>query len=81
MSRKVLLVGDGAVGSTFANDLLQHVDLDELVICDVAKDRPVGDSMDLEDITPFVGETNIHPGEGCRYRSYYCWCSKKTRRN
>ena len=63
MSRKVLLVGDGAVGSTFANDLLQHVDLDELVICDVAKDRPVGDSMDLEDITPFVGETNIHPGE------------------
>lgn len=60
---KVLLVGDGSVGSTFANDLLQHVDLDELVICDVAKDRPVGDSMDLEDITPFAGETNIHPGE------------------
>ncbi len=60
---KVLLVGDGAVGSTFANDLLQHVDLDELVICDVAKQRPVGDSMDLEDITPFMGETNIHPGE------------------
>lgn len=60
---KVLLVGDGSVGSTFANDLLQHIDLDELVICDVAKERPVGDSMDLEDITPFTGETNIHPGE------------------
>lgn len=60
---KVLLVGDGSVGSTFANDLLQHVNLDELVICDVVKERPVGDSMDLEDITPFMGETNIHAGE------------------
>ena len=47
MSRKVFLVGDGAVGSTFANDLLQNATVDELAICDVAKDRPVGDSMDL----------------------------------
>lgn len=63
MTRKVLLVGDGAVGSTFANDLLQNCDVKELVICDVAKERPVGDSMDLEDITPFMGQTDIHPGE------------------
>ncbi|WEV70231.1 L-lactate dehydrogenase [Lactobacillus sp. ESL0785] len=63
MTRKVLLVGDGAVGSTFANDLLQHTKVDELVIADVVKKRPVGDSMDLEDITPFAGECNIHPGE------------------
>ncbi|MCH4004804.1 MAG: L-lactate dehydrogenase [Lactobacillus crispatus] len=61
MSRKVFLVGDGAVGSTFANDLLQNTIVDELAIFDVAKDRPVGDSMDLEDITPFMGQTNIHP--------------------
>ena len=60
---KVFLVGDGAVGSTFANDLLQNATVDELAICDVAKDRPVGDSMDLEDITPFMGQTNIHPAE------------------
>ena len=63
MSRKVFLVGDGAVGSTFANDLLQNATVDELAICDVAKDRPVGDSMDLEDITPFMGQTDIHPAE------------------
>lgn len=63
MSRKVLLVGDGAVGSTFANDLLQHTNIDELVITDVVKKRPIGDSMDLEDITPFAGECNIHAGE------------------
>ncbi len=60
---KVLLVGDGAVGSTFANDLIQNTKLDELVICDVVKDRPLGDSMDLEDITPFTGSVNIHAGE------------------
>ena len=30
MSRKVFLVGDGAVGSTFANDLLQNTIVDEL---------------------------------------------------
>lgn len=63
MSRKVLLVGDGAVGSTFANDLLQNCRVDELVIVDVAKERTVGDSLDLEDITPFMGETKIRPGE------------------
>ena len=32
MSRKVFLVGDGAVGSTFANDLLQNTIVDELAI-------------------------------------------------
>lgn len=63
MNRKVLLVGDGAVGSTFANDLLQQTHVNELIIADVVKERPVGDSMDLEDITPFIGDCNIHPGE------------------
>lgn len=63
MSRKVLLVGDGAVGSTFANDLLLSTQVDELVITDVVKERPIGDAMDLEDITPFVGSCNIHAGE------------------
>lgn len=63
MSRNVLLVGDGAVGSTFANDLLLSTQVDELVITDVVKERPIGDSMDLEDITPFVGSCNIRAGE------------------
>lgn len=62
MSRKVLLVGDGRVGSTFANDLLQNVQLDELVICDVVDKLPIGDALDLEDIQPFTGPTNIHAG-------------------
>lgn len=60
--RKVFLVGDGSVGSAFANDLLQNVNIDELVIADVATERAVGDALDLEDITPVVGEVNIHQG-------------------
>lgn len=63
MTNKVLLVGDGAVGSTFANDLLQSTRVDELVICDVVKDKAVGDSLDLEDITPFAGNCSVHAGE------------------
>ncbi|GAA3629408.1 L-lactate dehydrogenase [Lactobacillus hamsteri] len=63
MSKKVFLVGDGSVGSTFANDLLQNTRVDELVICDVVKERPIGDAMDLEDITPFMGETYVHAGD------------------
>ena len=62
MSNKVLLVGDGRVGSTFANDLLQNVDIDELVITDVAEKLPVGDSLDLEDVTNFYKPVNIHAG-------------------
>lgn len=60
--RKVFLVGDGSVGSAFANDLLQNTNIDELVICDVAEQRAVGDALDLEDITPFMGDTKIHQG-------------------
>lgn len=59
---KVLLVGDGRVGSNFANDLLQNADVKELIITDVVKKLTVGDSLDLEDITNFYHPVNIHPG-------------------
>ncbi|MBT8942980.1 L-lactate dehydrogenase [Lactobacillus delbrueckii subsp. bulgaricus] len=63
MSRKVLLVGDGAVGSNFANDLLQTTRVDELVICDLNKDRAAGDCLDLEDMTYFTGQTKLRAGD------------------
>ncbi|KRM84367.1 L-lactate dehydrogenase [Lactobacillus hominis DSM 23910 = CRBIP 24.179] len=62
-NRKVFLVGDGRVGSTFANDLLQNVKISELVICDVAKELTVGDAMDLEDLAPFVGPVKVVSGD------------------
>ncbi|MCI1973673.1 MAG: L-lactate dehydrogenase [Lactobacillus sp.] len=59
---KVLLVGDGRVGSTFANDLLQNADVKELVICDVVEKLTIGDALDLEDITNFYHPVNVHAG-------------------
>lgn len=61
--RKVFLVGDGRVGSTFANDLLQNVRIDELVICDVIKKITEGDALDLEDLAPFVGQCTVKSGD------------------
>ncbi|HJF88065.1 MAG TPA: L-lactate dehydrogenase, partial [Companilactobacillus farciminis] len=45
--QKVLLVGDGAVGSTFAYAMTLQGIAKELVICDIAKDKIKGDAMDL----------------------------------
>lgn len=50
--RKVFLVGDGRVGSTFANDLLQNVRIDELVICDVVKKITEGDAFRFRRLSP-----------------------------
>ncbi len=63
-SHKVLLVGDGAVGSSFAYSLLQTTqEVDELVIVDLNRDKADGDAMDLQDITPLEAPTIIRSGE------------------
>lgn len=59
---KILLVGDGAVGSSFAFSLLQQTNLDELVIVDLREDLAQGDTIDLMDVTPMAANTNIHTG-------------------
>ncbi|MCH5462387.1 L-lactate dehydrogenase [Lactobacillus sp. LC28-10] len=61
--RKVLLVGDGAVGSSFAFSLLQNCGIDELVIVDIQKEHAEGDSLDLEDLTPMMMPAQIRTGE------------------
>ncbi|MTV82016.1 L-lactate dehydrogenase [Secundilactobacillus folii] len=61
--RKVLLVGDGAVGSSFAFSLLQNCTIDELVIVDIQKEHAEGDSLDLEDLTPMMMPAQIRSGE------------------
>ena len=60
---KVMLVGDGAVGSAFANDLLHHVSLDELIIVDRKTQKAAGDAMDLEDLAMFDGTTVVRGGK------------------
>ena len=61
---KVVLVGDGAVGSSFVFSLLQTTqEIDELVIVDLKKEKATGESLDLQDITPLTSPVNIHAGD------------------
>ena len=61
---KVVLVGDGAVGSSFSFSLLQTTqEIDELVIVDLKKEKATGESLDLQDITPLTSPVNIHAGD------------------
>lgn len=62
-SHKVILVGNGAVGSAFAFSLLQSTsELDELVIVTRNQERAIGDALDLADVTPLTSPVNIHAG-------------------
>lgn len=61
--RKVLLVGDGAVGSSFAFSLLQNCGIDELVVVDVKKEHAEGDVLDLEDVTPMMMPASLRTGD------------------
>ncbi|MGR3742272.1 L-lactate dehydrogenase [Companilactobacillus sp. DQM5] len=61
--QKVILVGDGAVGSSFAYAMTLQGIAQEIVIVDIAKDRTVGDALDLSDATPYSFPKNIRSGE------------------
>ena len=47
-SRKVVLVGTGLVGMSYAYALLNQNVCDELVLVDIDKKRAEGESMDLD---------------------------------
>ena len=60
---KVVLIGDGAVGSSFAFSLLQSTnEVYELVLVDRTKSKAVGDAADLADITPLTNPVKIYAG-------------------
>ncbi|USS89320.1 L-lactate dehydrogenase [Fructilactobacillus cliffordii] len=61
--QKVVLVGDGAVGSSYAFAMVQQALAEEFVIVDINKDRTEGDAMDLEDAIPFTAAKNIYSGD------------------
>ncbi|WP_267202456.1 L-lactate dehydrogenase [Limosilactobacillus kribbianus] len=63
-THKVVLVGDGAVGSAFAFALLQSThEIDDLVIVDRNKQKATGDAGDLADITPLTSPVRVQAGE------------------
>ena len=61
--QKVVLVGDGAVGSSYAFAMAQQGLAEEFVIVDVFKERTEGDAMDLEDAQAFTAPKNIYSGD------------------
>lgn len=61
--QKVVLVGDGAVGSAYAFALMQQGLAEELVVVDVIKERTIGDTLDLEDAQAFTAPKSVYSGE------------------
>ncbi len=60
---KIVIVGAGAVGSTFAYSLLIHGLASQIVIIDINRDRAEGEVMDLTHGMPFAFPTRIWAGE------------------
>lgn len=58
--RKVVLIGDGAVGSSFAYALLHQGIVGELAIINHTLSKAEGDALDLEDATPYLGSIKIY---------------------
>ena len=62
--RKIVLVGTGFVGMSMAYSFLSTGGIDELVLLDVAKEKAVGEAMDLQHGLPYArGKMDIYAGD------------------
>ena len=61
--QKVILVGDGAVGSSYAFAMAQQGIAEEFAIVDIIKKRTEGDALDLEDATAFTAPKSIYSAD------------------
>lgn len=61
--QKVVLVGDGAVGSSYAFAMAQQGIAEEFAIVDIIKKRTEGDALDLEDSTAFTAPKSIYSAD------------------
>lgn len=66
-SRKVVIVGAGAVGSTFAYALAQRGVADEICLTDINRDFAAGQVLDLAHGLPFYPSVQIRLGENSDY--------------
>lgn len=63
-NRKIVLVGTGMVGMSFAYAALNQAICDELVLIDIDKNRAIGEAMDLNHGLAFAsGSMKIYAGE------------------
>lgn len=63
MANKITIIGAGQVGSTIAFALTVKQLASEIVLIDIAKDRAMGEAMDIRQGTPFIGPVSIHEGD------------------
>lgn len=61
--QKVVLVGDGAVGSSYAFAMAQQGIAEGFAIVDIIKKRTEGDALDLEDATAFTAPKSIYSAD------------------
>ncbi len=62
-ARKVVIVGAGAVGSTFAYALAQSALADEIVLIDQNRELMLGQVLDLAHGLPFLPAVRIRSGD------------------
>lgn len=62
-NKKVILVGDGAVGSAYAFSLVNQGIGNELGIIDVDKRRTEGDALDLKHALPFLSPMKVYSAD------------------
>ena len=67
-ARKVVIIGAGAVGSTFAYALAQSGAADEIVLTDMDNNLVQGQVMDLAHGLPFYPNVQISAGDALDYR-------------
>ena len=60
---KITIIGAGQVGSTIAFALTLKQLASEIVLIDIAKERAMGEAMDIRQGTPFIGPVYIHDGD------------------
>lgn len=62
-NNKVVIIGDGAVGSSIAFSLLLDNFISELIIIDANKQKAEGDALDLSHGLPFTSPKEIRSGD------------------
>ena len=76
MKNKVVIIGCGNVGMSYAYALLnQNTSVNELVLIDIDKERAIGEAMDLNHGIPFApGKMNIKAGDysDCKDATIVC---------
>ena len=63
MSNKITIIGAGQVGSTIAFALTLKQLASEIVLIDIAKDRAMGEAMDIRQGTPLIGPEPVREGD------------------